>query len=116
MNYFIITDDKNCIEKVMENYRPYKHFNLLDRDLSKEEFFLYVVDIMYEVYAGNNVLITTTNYKGIKKLFDVMKATEIPNYHTMFIIDIDHYNWMSPDDYEILADSKIDNIIIEEKL
>ena len=106
MNYFIITDDRDCIEKVKENYRPSKHFNLLDRDLSKEEFFLYVVDIMYEVYAGNNVLITTTNHKGIKKLFDTMNIAEIPNYCTLLIT--------SNDDTEYLDNTDIDEIIVEE--
>lgn len=106
MNYFIITDNRDCIKDVMENYRPSKHFNLLDRDLSKEEFFLYVVDIMYEVYAGNNVLITTTNHKGIRKLFDTMNIAEVPNYCTLFITNVD--------DTDYLDATKIDKIIIEE--
>ena len=106
MNYFIITDDRNSIENIMENYKPSKHFNLLDRDLCKEEFFLYIVDIMYEVYAGNNVLITTTNRKGIKKLFETMELAEVPNFCTMFIT--------STDDTDYLNATKIDRIIIEE--
>lgn len=106
MNYFIITDDRDCIKKVVENYKPYRHFNLLDKDLSKEEFFLYVVDIMYDVYANNNVLITTTNRKGIKKLLEVFSLTEVKNYCTLFIT--------KNDDSDYLDNIKIDEIIVEE--
>lgn len=106
MNYFIIKDDRNSIEKIMENYNPSRHFDLLDKDLSKEEFFIYVVDIMYEVYAGNNILVTTTNQKGIKKLFETMNLSEVPNYCTMLIT--------SNDDTEYLDNIDIDEIIVEE--
>lgn len=105
MNYFVITEDRNKIRIIKENYAPLKHFNLLDRDLTKDEFFTYVIDIMDEVYRGNNVLISTTNRKGIKNLFETINNSEAENYCTVFMTD--------SDDTDYFKATKIDNIITE---
>lgn len=106
MNYFIISNRRDNIEEIKNNYKPIIYFDLLDRDLSQEEFFVYVVDIMSEVYAGHNVLITTTNHKGTKKLFETVNYSETPNCCTIYMSDVDGVNFLDA--------TKIDRIIVEE--
>ena len=106
MNYFIISNDRDATEEIKENYKPIIHFDLLDRDLSSDEFFVYAVDIMSEIYAHHNVLITTTNPKGTKTLFKTVNYSEMPDLCTIYMSE--------SDDVDFLNDVVIDRIIIKE--
>lgn len=106
MNYFIISNCRDNIEEIKNNYKPVIHFDLLDRDLSQEEFFIYVVDIMSEVYANHNVLVTTTNHKGTKKLFETVNYSETPGCCTVYISNADETDFLNA--------TKIDQIVIKE--